>query len=829
MSTETTLSPFPDILAPKSKKRTDDYGIQYAEAIWGVHTANVTAFNAQRQIYVRNIQYAEGLQSVDKYKKMKGYDNTSYGNLDFSPVNIIAGIVKNQVGRLMNIPYKVQCNAIDPESQSRFDEYRAKLYAEMHMANDPRVAEIQQRTGIKMVSQDAPKSSDEAELHLKMNYKDDASIAMEQALNYIFTSNDFEKSREHLLRDLIVNKKGALKYWYDEDMNIRAKWINHIDVITPYSKEDDFSNIPYIAHINNMTVGDIAVANPDFTDAEIYEIAKLASGRNGNAAWNNYLWGTSYEGYYSSQTYGGIRPFYNFNIAVLDFYFLGIDQEGREIKKVRNKLYINKKDINDEIKTDGTSEVITKKVQNLYQGHWIISTKYIFGYEQANNTEREKINGSYSPKAELPIIMIAPDIYDMQNKSDVEKAITHEDQINLANLTLQVMMIKAKPPGSKIDVPGLIEAARLLGKEDTPLELIKMYEQGGNIFTSSVDIEGQQMNSTGVTELKGGVSDAFMSLIQIHRYQRELINEAMSYNSAVDASSPNSEALVGVQKNAIIATNNALRPIHTAHLQLIERLCKRLSLMVQDCIEYDNEAFINAIGVYATKTLEYGKKLALAQIGIKIELLPDQEEWMQLDEQIKIGQQNKELKTSDVVRIRQMMKEDLKLAARLMVLLEDKNAKEAQDAQLQMVQMNGQTQQQSAQMASQMKQQELQIEIQSKGQMLQMEYQLKDAFEDKQFQRNLALQREKNAGIELVAQINAGKQIKVQEVANDGKLKTAIIEGNNQIAKTSIVHHTTHSSIDHKHLVQMEALKTQHAHDLEMQENEPAETTEEKD
>ena len=148
------------------------------------------------------------MQNFDKYKNRLGITNTSYLNPDFSPVNIIATTVDNLVGRLTNTGYKIQCNAIDPESKSRFDDYRNKLYADMFLKQYS--DEIASKTGVPLVtSKELPESDEEAELHLNMNYKEDASIAMEEALNFVFSSNMFERDKEKMIRDLITVKKCA--------------------------------------------------------------------------------------------------------------------------------------------------------------------------------------------------------------------------------------------------------------------------------------------------------------------------------------------------------------------------------------------------------------------------------------------------------------------------------------------------------------------------------------------------------------------------------------------------------------------------------------------
>lgn len=776
-SDQGNISPFPDILASKEEKATPDYGLKEAKAIWGVHVANITTYNEQRGRDIINRQYAEGLQSVEKMKSWKGVSNTAYLNLDFSPINIIATTVDNIVGKLMNTSYKIQCNAIDPESKSKFDDYRSNLYADMFLK--PFSDEMEQKTGIPLVAKnkEVPANDDEAELHLQMNYKEDAAIAMEDAFNYIFSSNSFDTHREEVLKDLIVIKRAAILRYYDEDWNIKVERVDPVDVITPYSKYADHRNDPYGALVKNYTIGQIATM-ANFTDKEIYDIAKSNAGKNNNPLWT---WWTSYEGYYNSGL-TGVRPWYNFNIQVLNFYFLGLDQKAVEFKEVKRRKFANNVTSNYESENPN-AEVIYRKEQNVYQGQWVIGTDYIFNYKRENNIPREKINGSYSTKATLPLKIIAPGIYDMKNKSHVERMIPHEDAINLANLAMQTLMLKMKPPGVAIDVQGVMDAVKGMGLKD-PLEIPKMYEATGNYVYSSKDDEGNSINSKVITELRGGLSDAMEQLIRKHQFERNLINEVIGYNTAVDASSPDANALVGVQNNAIQATNNSLRPTFNAYLKLITDTAKDLALMVQDCIEYDNEAFMGAIGTQATKTLAYGKKLAFVQLGIKIELLPDEQEKGEINQLIQIGVANMQLTPSDVIRIRHVMKENVKLAAKLLVYLEGKNRKAKMEESAALQKQNGDIQVQSSQAAAQATAQLDQTLTANKIAIITKESELKDFNDEKAFQRAMQLQSLKNEGLYTVAEINNGGKVDVQKAANDGKIIAQHVANEGKIDNT---------------------------------------------
>lgn len=700
MAKDTDNTVFPDEFATKEEKAKKPYGLQYARAIWSEHVKNITTFNDQAEIWRDNRRYAEGLQSVDKYQNQLSMadGDLSWLTLDFSPVNRIAALVDIIEGKIMNQLYKVQCNPIDFFSKTKEEEDRDKLYAAMFLKKN--AGDLEKLTGLPMYPRNMriPANDQEAELYMKMNYRQACSVAMEQALSFVFMNNDFDQvTRKKIIRDLIVNKRAAIHRYYDADNNICVKYVDHAKVITPYSEHDDFRNIPYIAVIENMPLKDIAEMTDEFDDKYLEEIAKRYEGKEGNPMLNGMS--NSYEGYYNSNM-GVVRPYMNFNIPVLSFYFLSISKENRVKRTSGNKVYWNKVKEGANPKSKD-KQLFTKNVQWLYEGKWIIGSDKVFNYKQAKNVPREKApgeKGGYSPKAELPIHMIAPNIYDMQNKSLVERAKPHEDQANITGLKIQQHVINAKPPGMYINIQALSGIFLGQGKEAaTPEDIYKMYSQTGSVIGSDVREDGSLINGRPFEFLENGIGKDFALLVNHFREQMNIINDVIGFNSAVDASSPDAEAVVGAAKMAIQATNNALRPLYQAHLLLIERVSKSLTIMIQDSIKFNYDAFTRAIGAQATETINYGKKLALHQFAIKIEVLPDEEERMDLLNDLAIAQQNQTLKPSQVIMIKQQAKTNVKLAAQLMVYLEEKNAEEAMAQKRQEIEYNGQVQVQSGQ------------------------------------------------------------------------------------------------------------------------------------
>lgn len=760
-----TSTVFPSNFVSRESKRDKSYGLQYARAIWGEHTKNISLFNDQIEIWKDNRRYAEGLQSIDKYKNQLSLlsGDLSWLNLDFSPVNRIAALVDNMEGKLMNQMYKIQCNPIDIVSKTKEDEDRDEMFAAMFAKKND--SDLEPITGIPVYSRNAkiPDTDQEAELYFKMSYKQACSIAMEQALEFVFMNNDFDAyTRKKILRDLIVNKRAAIHRYYDENNNICVKYIDHCKVLTPYSEHDDFRNIPYIAVIENMPIKDIAQITDEFDDEKLAEIAKRYEGAEGNPMFTDV---SSYEGYYNSNT-GITRPWYNFNIPVLSFYFLSVSKENRvKTTKDNGRIYWDKASDNAAPKSKN-KELVSKDVQWLYEGKWIVGSDIVFNYREVKNVPRNKDAGSYSPKAELPIHMVAPNIFDMQNKSLVERAKPHEDQMNLINLKIQQHLIQAKPPGMAINVSALSGIMLGLGKDAaTPEDIYRMYSQTGSLVYSDRRDDDSIINGVPIQDLPNGIGADFALLVNAFREQMAIINDVIGYNSAVDASSPDQEAVVGAAKMAIQATNNALRPLYAVHALLIEKVAKSLALMIQDSIEYNEDAFLRAIGAQATETIKYGKKLALHQFAIKVELLPDEEERMDLMNLMALGIENEQLFPSDAILIKQQAKQDVKLASQLLVYLEEKNRKDKMQQAKSQVDYTTQQQIESGRAVAESNMEAASFEAMQKGNLIKLQGFVDDQNAEKAHQRKMK---------EIVAEGNIDKE--VAQITHDNNLRATAFD-----------------------------------------------------
>jgi len=217
-----------------------------------------------------------------------------------------------------------------------------------------------------------------------------------------------------------------------------------------------------------------------------------------------------------------------------------------------------------------------------------------------------------------------------------------------------------------------------------------------------------------------------------------MIRDTTGLNEARDGSTPDKNALVGVQKLAAANSNTATRHILQAGLFLTADLAECLSLRISDVLEYSptKNAFIQAIGAHNVATLEEMSELHLYDFGIFIELAPDDEQKQILENNIQMALQQKSIDLEDAIDLREIR--SLKMANQLLKIRRKKKEQKDRATQLENIQAQTQSNTQAAQAAAKLEVEKDQSLNQGKMQLEQMKNQL----EMQKMQQELAAKKE---------------------------------------------------------------------------------------
>ena len=762
------LNGYPSPLASNEEKATKEYGLEYLKTMYYEwHNNGDVYFRDRKMRYNRNRSYAEGNQDVGKYKDLLDVaGDSSYLNIDWSPVSIVPKFVDVIVNGMVNQEYDVKAKSIDPIAANKRLEKKKQMLGDMLSKNF--LESLEDDTGIPLAPNGfVAQSSEEVDMFMALNYKQNVEIALEKAIEYTLDKNDFDEVKRYMIRDLVVLGLCAAKVDLSPTSGVKIRHVDPANLITSFSAKPDYKNIRHAGEIYSMTIADLKQqAGDEFSEEDYIKIAKEYAGKNNNPS--NY--GTQAYFDNGNETY----DYDKFSVNILDAEFITSHSLNYEKKENKHGGYsVNKKPSNYKKpkKSKTKRENIGSTVKVVYKGKYIVGTDYIFNYGMMKDMPRPKSNLS---ETNLSYIIYQPNLYKMKSRSLVDRMIPFADQIQLAHLKIQHVLAKSRPKGAAFEIGSLENVSKGDGGTFTPMELQEIYDQTGNIYYRRIDDEGQMTGAMPIQELENGIGRDFNTLIGVYNHNMQMIRDVTGVNEARDASQPSSEALVGVQKLALLASNNATRDVNDAYLNATRRLSQCISMRMQDLINYKglHSMYSNVIGDTAMHSIDMMKKLSIHEFGITLDVAPSEEEKQLMEQNIQVSLAQKELRLEDAIMIRSIR--NIKMANQMLILRREKYRQEQEEQARQASEQNAQLQQQSAQQSAQLKQQEMQSEmqieqskIQSKAeaemQLKQLDYQLKEQFEQAQHERKLREIELGNLGKEGAANIQGDVRKSVQQ------------------------------------------------------------------
>ena len=706
---------FPSQVVSDVEKLSYDYGLKVAKAIekeWfdedqRGHNKYISNFKNFHELKL----YARGEQSIQKYKdELSINGDLSYLNLDWKPVPIISKFVDIVVNGIAERTYDIKAYSQDPNGMKQRTEYMESIIRDMQTREFNDIAK--QTMNIDLYENDKdklPETTEELELHMQMNYKQAVELAEEQALKVLMEGNNYELTKKRFYYDLTVLGIGAVKTSFNTSEGVTIDYVDPANLVYSYSDSPYFEDIYYVGEVKSIPVNELAKQFPHLEQEDLEDIMN-----NKNYNRNNY--NTNYD----------TKKEDNNTIQVLYFNYKTYMNEVYKIKETgtgADKIIPKDDSFDPPQDKEGGYSKLLRSIETLYEGALILGTNKLLKWEMAKNMMRPK---SDFTKVKMNYAIVAPRMYKGRIESLVQRITGFADMIQLTHLKLQQVLSRLVPDGVYLDADGLAEIDLGNGTNYNPQEALNMFFQTGSVIGRSFTSDGDlNPGKVPIQEISSGSGGAKMqSLIGTYNYYLQMIRDVTGLNEARDGSTPDKNALVGVQKLAAANSNTATRHILQAGLFLTAEVAECLSLRISDIIEYSptKDAFINAIGVHNVATLEEMSNLHLYDFGIFIQLQPDVEEKAMLENNIQMALQQKNIELEDAIDLREI--KSIKLANQLLKIRRRK--KEEKDRQIQMenIQAQSQANQQSAQAAAQVDMQKEQALNASKAELMQVEAQL---------------------------------------------------------------------------------------------------------
>jgi hypothetical protein len=732
-----TNSPFPDQVVSDAEKATIEYGLQVSRAIeqeWFNYGGSGSNRYASNWNNFHNLRlYARGEQSVQKYKDELAINgDLSYLNLDWKPVPILSKFSNIVANGITQKQYDITSYAQDPESLKRRTDHADNILFDM-FTKEQRATASQvipmDLSRSNMPEGELPESIEERDLHMQLSYKQAIEIAEEEAINTVLATNEFDLIKSRVNQDLVNIGIGITKTSFNPAEGIVVDYVDPAYCVWSYTEDPNFDDIYYVGEVKSITIPELKKEFPHISDEELERIQKSPGNRRLIRGFENYDYNTVQVMYFEYKTY-------------TDQVF--------KIKKTDNGLEkaIEKTDAFNPPANDNFDRV-SRSIEVLYEGAKVVGSDMMLKWEMSENMTRPMAD---TTRVEMSYSIAAPRMYKGVIQSLISKCIGFADVIQLTHLKIQQVLSRMVPDGIFLDMDGLAEVDLGNGTNYNPAEALNMYFQTGSVVGRSLTQDGDMnRGKVPIQELSSSSGiGKIQALITAYNYNMQMIRDVTGLNEARDGGMPDANALVGLQKMAANASNTATKHIQDASIYLSLSTCENISLKIADVLNFPltKNSLMNSVSTFNVDTLKEIERLNLHDFGIFLEMEPDDEERAELQQNIQIALQTKEIDIEDAIDIREI--KNLKLANQMLKL----KRKKKQEAAQAMVQQNIQAQAQAnaessekAAMAEVQKQQALTAEKvaieQAKAgfemQRMQAEAQIKKELMATEFEYNMQL------------------------------------------------------------------------------------------
>jgi hypothetical protein len=706
---------FPSQFVSDAEKKTAEFGLQVGQAIqyeWFKRDGSNCRFYDQWRQFHNLRLYARGEQSIRKYKDELAVDgDLSYLNLDWTPVPILPKFVDIVVNGMSNRLFKAKAQAQDALSQAKKNKYQDMV--EGQMLSKDILTIIKDESGVDpfvMPPEELPSNDEELSLYMNLHYKPAIEIAEEEAIDTIFEENNYYDLRKRLDYDLTVVGIGVAKHEFLPGAGVKLSYVDPANVVYSYTEDPQFKDCFYWGEVKTVPLTELLKIDQSLTQQDLKEISEYSQ------SWYDY--------YNVAQFYDN-DIFYKDTCTLLYFNYKTTKKfvYKKKILEGGGSRVIEKDDqFNppEEMMEEGNFEKISKTIDVWYEGIMVMGTNIILKWELAENMVRPK---SSSQHAMPNYIASAPRMYKGVVESLVRRMIPFADLIQITHLKLQQVIARVVPDGVFIDADGLNEVDLGTGAAYNPEDALRLYFQTGSVIGRSYTQDGEFNNARVPIQQLTSNSGAGKTQMLISNYNHYLnqIRNVTGLNEARDGSTPDPNALVGVQKLAALNSNTATRHILDGSLYIYKTLAEAVSCRIADILEYADfkDDFANKIGKYNVSILNEISDLYIYDFGIFIEVSPDEEEQAQLEANIQMALSKGDINLEDAIDIREI--KNIKLANQLLKV--KRTAKQEREEKMAMQQqaMQSQIQQQSQQLAAQTAMQKLEMETRAKMQILQAE------------------------------------------------------------------------------------------------------------
>lgn len=667
------------------KKKDKEYGRKVISEIYRQQNGAGPEFFRGRNIqWGENDSWASGRTNMNEFIDFVSTEgNKAYTPVDMTPPGLGPQFVGTLVDSMSQNEEYPCVKAIDDGSIS--EKLQRKLEALFRMQESDSINEMQMQAGIQLEPADAyvPDDPLSAEIYFKLEDRLPKEIEFEEKLSKIMSDNQYDQKSRKTKWDLIVYNCAAVKVERSSNGFIEIRKCNAPNLIFNFTTSASGQlELSYIGEIYSLKIKDLrkkwgkSDTNPKgLTEKEIFDMASTANRYNiANRFWFN--WTDSY-------VYSQDRPYDDYGIEVFDceiqsfdadYYVSKTDAFGKE--KIQPKNGIPQP-------TSEKAKVIQANKLTVYRGVWAIKSDKMIYWGLPDLVIKPFMNIAESL---FSYSIQVPNNDGRYSRSLFERGLGALRKWTLADLKVKQLIANLRPSGIAFDIEQMRDLDLGLGNITSPMEILKIYNQTGNVPFSSIGVRPDKEQGIPIHEMANAGSVAQLQELQVildaaKQELRELWGVPL-YRDGGDVGDRTSGVLQSQQN---LASNNVTDFINFSDKSLWDEALYKCVLINWDDV-----------------VLKQGRTELMDTIfQVEVKLKPSAYEKAQLEENIKIGMQTIDPSTGkplltfkDAFKIRNI--ENYKLAEMYLANTEDQNERKNQEDKSKREDANIKSQQESA-------------------------------------------------------------------------------------------------------------------------------------
>lgn len=671
------------------KKKDKEYGRGVISEIYRQQNGAGPEFFRGRNIqWGENDSWASGRVNMNEFVDFVSTE----GNKAYTPVDLTPpGLGPQFVGTLvdsMSMNEEYPCvDAIDDGSIS--EKINRKLEALFRMKEVEFINETQAAAGVQLEPSDAyvPDDPLSAEIYFKLEDRLPKEIEFQEKLSKIMIDNQYTQKSRKTKWDLIVYNCAAIKVERGENGFIRIRKCNAPNLVYNFMTSDSGQlELSYIGEIYSLKIKDLrrrwgkSDVNPKgLTEKEIFDMASTANRYNiANRFWFN--WTDSY-------VYSQDRPYDDFGIEVFDceiqsfdadYYVSKTDSFGKENIQPKNGI---------PQPTSEKAKVIQANKLTVYRGVWAIKSDKMIYWGLPDLVIKPFMNISESL---FSYSIQVPNNDGRYTRSLFERGLGALRKWTLADLKVKQLIANLRPSGIAFDIEQMRDLDLGLGNVSSPMEILKIYNQTGNVPFSSLGVDPNKLQGVPIHEMANAGSVAQLQELQVildaaKQELRELWGVPL-YRDGGDVGDRTSGVLQSQQN---LASNNVTDFINFSDKALWDEALYKCVLLNWDDV-----------------VLRQGRtELMDTVFQVEVKLKPTAYEKQMLEQNIQIGMKTIDPMTGkplltfkDAFKIRNI--DNYKLAEMYLANTEEQNERKNQEDKAMREEANIKSQQESAQLAA---------------------------------------------------------------------------------------------------------------------------------